>query len=78
MARLMTDEELAYAKKFLDYMHVDYSGDTILLNSGGNSVVCNPKTQWQEFIGCSINGVAEAVAKKLDKKVEWEQDENGF
>jgi len=70
----MTDEELVYAKKFLDYMGIDYESDTILLNSGGNGVIMNSKTQWQEYLGCSINQVAEAVARKLDKKVEWEDE----
>ena len=72
--REMTDEELEYGKKFLDYMNVDYSKDTILLNSGGNSIVMNPNTKRQEYLGCSINGVAEAVARKLDKKIEWEDE----
>lgn len=74
MARLMTNEELVRCKEFLDYMDVDYSGDTILLNSGGNSVIMNPKTQWQEFLGVSINGVAQAVAKKLGKEIKWENE----
>jgi len=72
--RLMTDEELAYGKKFLDYMDVDYSGDVILLNSGGNGIIMNQNTEWQEYLGCSINNVAEAVARKLGKKIEWEDE----
>ncbi|MBC8306666.1 MAG: hypothetical protein H8E55_64275 [Pelagibacterales bacterium] len=69
----MTDKELKRAKEFLDYFGVKYDGDVIYLTDGGNSVVCNVKTQWQEFLGASINGVAEAVAKKLDKPVKWER-----
>ena len=67
----MTDTELIRCKNFLDYFGVEYSGDVIYLTSGGNSCVMNPKTQWKEFLGCSINSVAEAVAKKLGKKTEW-------
>lgn len=71
--RIMTDKELIRAKEFLDYFSVDYKGDTIYLTDGGNSCIMNMKTQWQEFIGASVNGVAEAVAKKLDKKTKWEK-----
>ena len=72
--RGMTDKELEHCKKFLDYMEVDYSGDVILLNSGGNGIVMNTSPEWQEFLGYSINGVAEVVAKKLGKKIEWEDE----
>ena len=65
--RIMTDKELIRAKEFLDYFSVDYKGDTIYLTDGGNSCIMNMKTQWQEFLGASINGVAIAVAKKLNK-----------
>lgn len=67
----MTDEELIRCKKFLDYFEVKYDGDVIFLTNGGNSCVMNPNTQWKEFLGYSINAVAEAVAKKLNKKTEW-------
>ena len=62
-------------KKFLDYFNVDYSGDTILLNSGDNSCIMNTKSEWYEdFGGHSISGVAEYVAKKLGKKIKWEDE----
>jgi len=70
----MTDEELIRCKAFLDYFNVDYSKKTILLTSGGNSCIMNPNTEWKEFLGCSINSIAEAVAKKLNKKVKYEKD----
>ena len=69
----MTDKELKRAKEFLDYFSVDYKGDTIYLTDGGNSCIMNMKTQWQEFLGASVNGVAEAVAKKLNKPTKWEK-----
>ena len=63
------------SKKFLDYFGVDYSGDTIMLNSGDNSIIMNSKSQWYEdFGGHSISGVAEYVAKKMGKKVDWEDE----
>jgi hypothetical protein len=67
----MTDEELVRCKEFLDYFDVDYTGDVIYLTAGGNSCIMNMNTQWKEFLGCSINSVAEAVAKKLGKKTKW-------
>jgi hypothetical protein len=70
----MTDEELIRCKEFLDYFDVDYSGDIIYLTDGGNSCVMNPNTKWEEFLGCSINNIAEAVAKKLGKKIMWIKD----
>lgn len=70
----MTDEELKRCQDFLDYFDVKYDGDTICLTNGGNSCIMNPKTEWKEFLGHSINGVAQAVAKKMSKKVEWKQE----
>lgn len=69
--REITDEELIRCKAFLDYFGVKYDGDVILLTDGGNSCIANPETEWKEFLGASINGVASAVAKKINKKTEW-------
>ena len=68
----MTDEELVECKAFLDAMGVKYDGEVIRLTDGGNSVVMNPETEWKSFLGCSINSIAEAVARKLGKKTMWE------
>jgi len=74
----MDEKEKEYFEKclkFLDYFKVDYSGDSILLNSGDLSCIMNPKSQWAEdFGGQSISGVAEYVAKNLGKKIEWEDE----
>jgi len=69
----MNEEQyIEECKKFLEYFDVDYSGDTILLTDGGNSCIMNPNSQWSElFGGHSINGVAQYVAEKLNKKTEW-------
>jgi hypothetical protein len=67
----MTDEELMRCKQFLDYFDVNYNGDVIYLTDGGNSCIMNPKTEWKEFLGYSVNSVAEAVAKKLGKKTAY-------
>ena len=66
----MTDEELVRCESFLEAMGVKTTGEVIYLTDGGNSCVMNPKTVWQEFLGCSINSIAEAVARKLGKKTE--------
>jgi len=60
-------EWLKRAEAFLDEMGVEYEGEVIVLTDGGNSVVCNMETEWQEFLGCSVNEVARAVAKRLRK-----------
>jgi hypothetical protein len=67
----MTDKELIRCKQFLDYFRVKYDEDIIYLTDGGNSCIMNPNTEWQEFLGCSINDVAIAVAKELEKKTKW-------
>jgi len=67
----VSKKELKRAKEFLDFFSVDYKGDVIYLTDGGNSCIMNMKTEWQEFLGASVNGVAEAVAKKLNKTVKW-------
>ena len=72
----MTDEELVRCKAFLDYFRVEYDGDVIYTTDGGNSCIMNTKTEWKEFLGCSINSVAEAVAKKLNKKVKYKSHED--
>ena len=71
MMREMTDDELIRCKAFLDYFRVNYDGEAIKLTDGGNSCIMNPNTEWKEFLGCSINSVAEAVARKLGKKAVW-------
>lgn len=70
----MTDEELVECKEVLDYFQVDYTGETVELTSGGNSCIMNPNTQFKKFLGCSINSIAEAVAKKLGKKTKYISD----
>lgn len=69
--RVMTDDELVRCKEFLDYFSVPYDGDYIPQTDGGNSIVCNPNTQFKEFLGHSVNSVARAVAEKLDKPLKW-------
>jgi len=69
--REMTDDELKRCKEFLDYFDVDYNADVIKLTGGGNSMIMNPNTEFKEFLGLSINSVAQAVAKKLNKKTTY-------
>jgi hypothetical protein len=69
--KVISEEDyLKECLKLLDAFRVDYSTDTILLDSGDLSCIMNPTSQWYElFGGHSIWGVAEFVAKKLNKKV---------
>lgn len=70
----MNKDDLKRCKAFLDYFNINYSGDKIMLNSGGNSIIMNPNTEWKDFLGHSINGVAEAVAEEIGIKTEWEDE----
>ena len=67
----MTPDQLERCMAFLDYFKVDYSGEVIQLNGGGNSVIMNQNTEWKEFIGYSINTVAEAYATHTNKKIQY-------
>ena len=58
-------------KEVLEYFDVPIDGEFIELTDGGNSCIANPNTQFKEFLGCSINGIAEAVAKKINKPTKW-------
>ena len=70
----MTTEELNRCKAFLDYFDIDYAKEIITLDDGGNSCIMNPKTQWTEFLGVSINSVAQAVADELDRVTIYERE----
>jgi hypothetical protein len=70
--RKMTDEELIRCLELLDYFNVDYNDEYIILTDGNNSCIMNSNSQFKEFLGCSINSIAEAVALKLNKKTVWE------
>jgi hypothetical protein len=72
--KLSKEEYLKECLKFLDYFSVDYSGDAIRLTSGGNSIICNPKSKFAKlFGGYSVNNVAEFVAKELGKETVWDK-----
>ena len=75
--KMKEEKYLKKCMKLLDYFNVDYSKDTIKLTDGGNSCIMNPKSKFYKlFGGYSINSVAQYVAKKLDKKTEWLQQED--
>lgn len=73
----LTEEEfLQKCLELLDYFDKDYSKDVIMINSGDLSCIMNSKSQFYElFGGHSIWSVAEFVAKKLNKKVEFENED---
>ena len=67
----MTDKDLEECKALLDHFSIPYDMDYIPLTSGGNSIIMNPNFKYKNFIGASLNVIAEAVAKKLNKKTKW-------
>lgn len=76
MTKISEEEFLQKCLEFLDYFKVDYSGDVMFMDSGGNSCIVNPKSQFAElFGGYSINSITRYVAEKLGKKVEYKHDE---
>ena len=69
----MTDKDkyLERCIECLQFFGVDTNKDYIVLSDGGNSCILNPKTKWKEFLGHSINSIAEFVAKELGKPTKW-------
>jgi hypothetical protein len=67
----LTSRELKRCIEFLSYFGVNIDKDEIVLTDGGNSVIMNPNSEWGDFGGHSINGVAETVARELGKKTRW-------
>ena len=62
-------------KRYLDYLGVDYSGDTILLNSGHLGIIMNPKSDFYEILGGhSAWGCALAIIAGTDKKIIWKDE----
>jgi hypothetical protein len=73
----MSEEEyLEKCKELLDYFRKDYSKDIIMINSGDLSCIMNPESKFYElFGGHSIWGVAEFVAKKMNKQIKFEPED---
>lgn len=69
----MPDDKLKRCLELLDYFSVKQTKKYIYLTSGDNSVICNPNTEWKDFLGCSISGVARAVAKELNKEIKYKK-----
>ena len=57
--------------EFLDYFGIDYSGNTIELDSGSLSVVMNMPSKFTTFVGYSVREVGEWVAEELGKEITW-------
>jgi len=69
------EEVLARGIKLLEWFGKNLSKDTIYIHSGDNSVLCNPNIEpkeWNIFLGHSIYSIAEFVAKKLNKKIVYD------
>ena len=58
-------------EKFLKFFSVQYDENEIILTDGGNSVIMNRKFKYKEFIGHSVNEVAEAYAGAVGLKTKW-------
>ncbi|MFA5398686.1 MAG: hypothetical protein WC346_21910 [Methanogenium sp.] len=67
----MKEEELKRCLEFLEYFGVKKDKENIYVNDGYTSIICNPNTEWKDFLGHSILEVAEAVGKELQLKIKW-------
>ena len=74
--KISEEEFLQKSLELLDHFDVDYSKDVIMLNSGHLSCIMNPTSQFYElFGGHSIWGGARFVAEKMNKKIEFENED---
>lgn len=67
----MNEDEKKRFEEVLNYFQVKTNTDIIYLTDGGNSVICNPDTQFQDFLGYSINFIAETYAREVGKETKW-------
>ena len=67
----MTEKELSRCIAFLDAFRIKRDNKFIYAHDGCHSCIMNPNTEWKEFLGHSILGVAEAVAKELKLQLKW-------
>ena len=67
----MKEEELKRCLEFLEYFGAKKDKEFIYVNDGHTSIICNPNTDWKDFLGHSILEVADAVAKELKLKIKW-------
>ena len=74
--KLTEEEYLDKCKELLTYMHKDLTKDEIRCNSGDYSCIMNPTSEFYDlFGGYSIRAIAEFVAKKMNKKIVWENED---
>lgn len=74
MNQLNEEEFLAECLKFLAYFRIDYSKDIIRVDDSSLSVIMrqtDPDAYHKCFVGYSIYSVAEYVAQKLNKRLEY-------
>ena len=64
-------EVIEMCEALLTHFNIDFSEETIVLDSSANSIICNPNTQFPFFLGHSIREVAEIVAEYHNKKITW-------
>ena len=67
----MTKQELKRCIDFIKYFGVRIDDRFIYVHDGHTSIICNPDTEWKDFLGHSILDVAESVAKELKIKLKW-------
>lgn len=67
------NEETFYNRslEFLKFFSRSPQNGAIYLSSGDNSIICNPNTEWTEFLGYSIGQIAGYVAEKQGINIEY-------
>lgn len=70
--------EIKRIEEFLTYFDKDITKGVIECHSGDLSVICNPKTEWAEFIGMSIYGVVRLYCELSGKSSHYLDDDWGW
>lgn len=61
-------------EKFLNFFGVEFDDDNVYCNTGDLSIICNPETEWTDFLGRSIYSVAGQFANMTGRLLVYEND----
>lgn len=67
--------EIKRLEEFLVNFGKDIAEDVIECDSGDLSIICNPDTEWKEFIGMSIFSVVKYYCEKNGKTYKYHRDD---
>lgn len=70
--------EIKRIEEFLVNFGKDITKNVIECHSGDLSIICNPDTEWKEFMGCSVFGVVKHYCELSGKTCHYLDDNWGW